>query len=1047
MPKDTLYFALCPHIKEKELIFWHDIASKISSLLNKEIKLVSFEDFESENIDSSEYDIYYANPETALKLIKKGYILLAKIKNENANLCSIVSEKSPFENQTIRVALVNQKYFMLPLLLYKKEYKKFQLIFVKSYEDVFTLIRENKADIGFVYTQHIKKSEEYKGIKFSDDFCFPISHFILIHPSLTNFKEVLLSLEVFEKVYEQEIESLQALYNQLDTLLQDWAYHDISEALIKSPNLGVIIYHEKILFFNEYAKNLLGYSDEQLYNMSVIDLVYAEDKEKVLESYNRRLKGEKFSMMYDIRFQKKDGSVIFFECFTNTILFRGLYSGFIVFYDITSKKLSEKFQEILIQLNKIITQSLTEEEIYNGICKSLIEKLGLKFVWIGVINERENKIIPAFYKGEDEGIFQIPNYTLIEENSIVKKAVTTGNLVIKPDIKVCSRKVSFVNELLKRGFMSLCVIPLFKNKKIVSLIKAYSQFSNFFNENVLNILREIQYDISFALERVEKLREDIIISEALKNSDTWILVTDEQGNILYVNEAVEKISGYTKEELIGQNPRIFKSGLNPPEFYKEMWDTVISGKIFNAITPNRKKDGEIFHADLKIIPVRLPGDILRFVAVAKDVTEKIRLSERIQRLQNYDALTGLLNLSGYSVNISRKLRESSGLGMFVLADIYDMTYINKIYGIQVGDDILRFFAQNLKKAFDNTEEIARIGADTFGVYYQAESIDDIYRVYSKLYDLSKNLVFPIDKKTIPIYINASVAIFPKDGEDFKSLYERADITLQKAKKSGAGVIQFFDTEIEKEAEKLWEVFDKVKEAVEKSLFIFYYQPYYHTDSVKLAGLEALVRILDKENRVYSPNFFIDYLENSQYLSIFENWAIDEISDKIKKWNINISLNISGKTFSNPFFLGIISKISPQIRHKLTIEITERVLIKSPEFAMNTLLSIKKISNPPSIAMDDFGTGFSSLVYLKDLPVDIIKIDRAFIRDMIEDKKSLAIVQTIIDLAKRLERKTLAEGVETEQQFEMLRTMKCDYVQGFLFSKPLPESEIEKFLSK
>jgi diguanylate cyclase (GGDEF)-like protein len=412
----------------------------------------------------------------------------------------------------------------------------------------------------------------------------------------------------------------------------------------------------------------------------------------------------------------------------------------------------------------------------------------------------------------------------------------------------------------------------------------------------------------------------------------------------------------------------------------------------------------------------------------------------VQRLQNYDALTGLLNMNGFTVNVSQKLNETDVFGLLILIDIYDMTYINKIHGIHAGDQILIQFAEKIKKSFENTDSIARIAADSFGIYLIAETTDDIYKAYSKLYELN-NSVFNIDNKIISININAAISIFPKDGKSFKTLYERADITLQQTKKAGSGIIQFFDAAIEKEAEKLWEVFNLIKKASEEKLFTFYYQPYFYTKTLKIAGFEALVRIIDRDGKLYTPDFFIDYLENSQYLSSFENWAINEVTEKIKKWGTNISLNISGKTFSNPILIPILSEITSEIRNKLTIEITERIFINNPEYTMQILSDIKRMKNPPKIAIDDFGTGYSSMSYLRDLPIDIVKIDKSFIKDMVEDKKSLAIVETIIGLAKQLEKMTLAEGVETEKEFTILKTMDCDFVQGFLFSKPLPEKKI------
>lgn len=829
--------------------------------------------------------------------------------------------------------------------------------------------------------------------------------------------------------------------NNLDYLVN----MHIFEALVSPSKLGVIIYQEKIVFANDYAKRLLGYSGQELYSLSSIDIVFSEDKAVTIQDSKRRLRGEKFSAIYDIRFQRKDGSVVFVECFTHTIVFRGRYSGLILFYDITSKKIAEKSKEILMRINRIITSSLTEEEIYSEICKSLVEQFNLEFAWVAIVDEENNKLIPKYYYGYDDGLLEIFDYQIYSE-TLSGISIFKGEIAINQDSRQYLKEQPCAEELVKRGFMSSCTIPISKDGKVISLLKIYSRFPNFFNESIIDILKEIQRDISFAIEKVEKLRNDITVSEAFKNSDIWILITDEQGRILYVSEAVERISGYSKEELIGKNPRIFKSGLNPPEFYKTMWDTILSGRIFHSITPNRKKDGEIFHVDLKIIPVKLPGNILRFVAVARDVTENLKLSERLQKLSNYDALTGLLNMNGFVTLVSQMLNKTLGLGIFILIDIYDMTTFNKIHGINTGDKFLKEFGKKIKTLFNDTDAVSRIAADTFGVYLTGETTEDIYKTYSRLCEL-ENAVFEIDGKTVSANINAAISLYPKDGKDFKTLYERADITLQKIKKLGAGVIQFFDPQIEKEAEKLWDIINLIKKANEKRLFRFYYQPYFYTDSLKTAGFEALVRIIDEDGKIYTPDYFIDYLENSHYLSFFENWAIQEVIDKMRKWNISISLNISGKTFNNPVFLYMIASVPEEIRHLLTVEITERMFINNIDFAMHILSEIKKIENPPNIALDDFGTGYSAMSYLRDLPVDIIKIDRSFIKEIAVDRKSLAIVQTIIELAKRLEKRTLAEGVETEAQYEILKSFGCDLVQGFFFSKPLAEKDCQSFLNR
>lgn len=1037
MSENILSFALCPNCFEKDISKLQKVIYSIACCLKKEIKLITFKNFSEEEsaLEQEEYHFFYTDPDSTLKLLDKGYFILGKFKNEQSALCSITSKQYFSEKDVINVALINKKYFLFPLLFHKKEFEKFHLIFADTHREVLHLVENGSADIGFIYSEKLNELKNYTNINFSEDFCFPIPHYILAHPSMKKFKDIILSIEDIEKSTDEEIENLRNLYKQLEQMLQNWAYHDIVNAFINSPNMGIIIYQEKVIYANNYAINLLGYTEEELYKMSSLDFVYHEDRKKVFENYKKRLRGKKFSQIYEIRYIKKQGSVIYVQCLTNTIFFKGIYSGLIVFYDITSKKHAENLREILKQSNKIIIESFTEEDIYHNICKALVENLGFKLAWVSLIDE--NKIIPKFHYGDLSGFFKAID---IQYDKKDIETLKTGQIVINPDIRTYSRDSFYITELIKKGLISSCTIPLSKSGKIVALLNIYSEFPDFFSESIVDSLKEIQKDLSFALEKVEKIRQDIMISEAIKNSDIWLLVTDENGNIVYVNESVEKISGYKKAELIGKNPRIFKSGLNPPEFYTEMWNNILSGKIFNAITPNRKKNGEIFHVDLKIIPIRLPGNILRFVAVASDITEKIVLSERIKTLQNYDALTGLLNLNGFATTVSLKLKEASSLILFILIDIYNMTYINKIHGISAGDELLRSFAQRLINIFGQTNIISRIGSDSFGICLTIDT-DEIYNVYSKLYELN-NTIVQIGTKSISFNINASISLFPKDGRSFTTLYERADITLSQAKKEGAGTIKFFDPEIEKETDKLWNVITIVKKAVDENLFVFHYQPYLYTNSLQIAGFEALMRIIDRDGTIYYPDFFIDYIENSQYLMMLENRTIQEAIEKIKEWKTNISINISGKTFNNANFIKKILDIPVEVRNKLTLEITERIFIEDPYFAIELISSIKKLTNPPKIAMDDFGTGYSSLAYLKDLPIDIIKIDIAFIRDMIKDRKSLAIVQTIIDLAKRLDKITLAEGVENKDQYEILKSIGCDMVQGFLFYKPMPKEKVK-----
>ncbi|GAB6184151.1 sensor domain-containing phosphodiesterase [Thermodesulfovibrio hydrogeniphilus] len=1037
---ESLKLKLCYHVKEaNEIGFWEKIAKKISLIIEQPVEIEFLKGLSEEIFNENLASVYYTNPDDTISLINKNYIVLGKLKGSKESLCAIKSKNYNPDKEKIKVAIIKKRYFYLPLLFFGKDYKKFQIHPVSSYTEAISLLKQGEVDIAFVYTELGKIFYE-ENLDFSTDFCFSIPHYIVIHPSFVNFKEKLLSIEEFEPVHPDEIKHLNFLYIQLNNMLNEWSNHDIAQALILSPNIGVIVYQDKIVFANNYALKMLEYAEDEFYKLKSIDIVLPKYKGELQKVVERRLKGEKFQRIYEIEFLKKDSSTIWVNCLTDTILFRGLPSGLILFYDITKQKREQGFRELLQLINKVITTALTEEEIYDRVCKDIVEKLKFKCAIISQFKEESVEILENYYSGDCDSVINIVNEII----KLFKDKIVSSEIIVFSDFQ--NENLTFSSNLVKNGIHSGCIVSFTKNKKIASALFVFSENPDIFDKSSLEILKEIQHDISFALDRVEKIKEDLIIGEALRNSDTWILVTDENGKIIYVNEAVEKISGYKREELIGKNPRIFKSGLNPPEFYKEMWDTILSGKIFHSITPNRKKSGEIFHVDLKIIPVKLPGNITRFIAVAKDITEKMELSERLQHMQNYDALTGLLNLNGFIRAVTEKINTQTSLGAFCLIDIYDMTSINKLYGLSAGDLLLKEISQKIKELFKESTAIARLHADTFGIYVVCETSADIYQIYSKLNELNEQK-YMIDDKMIPVNINASLVIYPKDGKSFKELYEKADITVTKAKRDGSGIVRFYSEEIEKNIESQWNTFTLVKNAIEKNLFKFYYQPYYSADSLNIEGFEALVRIVDEDGKLYTPNMFIDYLESSHYLEAFERWAINEVIEKITKWGKSISINISGKTLVNPAFTLRISTLPDKIREKLTIEITERILIKEPEHATVTLLDIKNIDFPPKIALDDFGTGYSSLNYLKDLPIDIIKIDRAFVKDLTTNSKNLAITQTIIYLAKKLGMKVLAEGIETEPQYNLVKELGCDFVQGFLFSKPLPEEEIDRIIKQ
>ena len=290
-----------------------------------------------------------------------------------------------------------------------------------------------------------------------------------------------------------------------------------------------------------------------------------------------------------------------------------------------------------------------------------------------------------------------------------------------------------------------------------------------------------------------------------------------------------------------------------------------------------------------------------------------------------------------------------------------------------------------------------------------------------------------------------IVAFPQDGNTVDELWEKVNLALKSAKNEGPFTIEIYNPEIEEKIKKTLETELLIKKALEEELFVFYYQPYFETETLKLAGLEALVRIR-KNKELILPNEFIKILENSSYLLKFNFLCFERNIEKIKEWKIPISINISSQSFKSLDFLKLLNhfkEILSQYPYFLELEITEHTLIENIEITKDIIKNIKSFKI--KISLDDFGTGFSSLNYLKDFPIDTIKIDISFIKDLVKDTKTYFIVENLINLCRSLNIKVIAEGVETEDQFKLLKKLKCDYVQGYFLSKPLSEEEVKTLL--
>ena len=546
------------------------------------------------------------------------------------------------------------------------------------------------------------------------------------------------------------------------------------------------------------------------------------------------------------------------------------------------------------------------------------------------------------------------------------------------------------------------------------------------------------------------------LSMSVEQSTDCVVITNKIGNIEYVNNAVEEITGYKREELIRKKPKIFQSGKHDNKFYREMWDTILSGHSFPAIFTNRKKNGELFYLNQTITSLRdEKGDITHFIATGKDITQQKFMEEKINYLAYYDALTGLPNRNLFIDRLKQGIARtdySKRLISILAVDIDRFKSINDTFGLDTGDNVLKEVAEILSTSVRKGDTVARLGGDDFGVLLIdiAHSEDIILVIEKIMKNASQTITF--NGKEIVLSLSIGISVYPADGKDAYELIKNADLALSKAKQQGRKNYQFYTEDMDLKASEFVLMEKNLLPALKNKEFMLNYQPYWEINTKRIIGMEALLRWKNEELGMVSPGKFIPVLEEMGLILEVGKWILETACRQFKEWQgkgylvVPVSVNVSPVQFRQKDLSEMIGKITKEFSldpKLLTLEITESTFMHDIEFTSSVLKKLRDIGI--SISIDDFGTGYSSLSYLKRFPVDNLKIDISFIREIATDPDTASIVTAIIAMAHTLNLKTIAEGVETEEQWKILRLLRCDMGQGYYISKPLPAEEVEKFL--
>lgn len=560
----------------------------------------------------------------------------------------------------------------------------------------------------------------------------------------------------------------------------------------------------------------------------------------------------------------------------------------------------------------------------------------------------------------------------------------------------------------------------------------------------------------------KKIETELRIAATAFESKEGIFITDVNNAIVRVNKAFTHITGYTAAEIIGKNPRILRSGYQNRDFYAVMWNSVRCTGSWEGELWNKRKNGETYPQRLLITVVKnAVGQITNYVGTIADITESKAAADEIKHLAFYDTLTHLPNRRSLLDQLHHALiaSEVSGkIGAVLYIDLDDFKTLNDTLGHNIGDMLLQKVAVRLQSCIRDSDTVARLGGDEFVVVLtDLSELPDEAKKYTQL--IANKIIitigqsYQLDSHEYQTSGSIGITLFKDHEASKEDLLKQADIAMYEAKALGRNTACFFNPMMQANINARVSQEFALRQAVEKEQFVLYYQTQ-NTQDGKIVSAEVLIRWQHPDTGLIFPANFIHLAEQTGLIVPIGQWVLEKACTQLKAWENNplanhliLAVNVSAKQFRQPDFVEQVCQVLKRTAinpDRLTLELTESLVLDDVNDTVTKMKALRAVG--VHFSMDDFGTGYSSLAHLKKLPINELKIDYSFVRDITVDSDDAAIVQTIIAMAHNLGLKVVAEGVETEEQRSFLEQHGCLIYQGYLFSKPIPIDAFETLLT-
>ncbi len=823
-----------------------------------------------------------------------------------------------------------------------------------------------------------------------------------------------------------------------------------------SPDAIAVHSQGRVVFSNTAGGRLLGYdSQEDIVGRSVLDFVHPDSRKLVGERMRRLLEDGRSVPFIQEKFVRRDGSTLEAEVGAMPFRYQGQPAVQVVIRDITERRRAERLQSALYRIAQATSAAVDMESFYAHVHGIVGEFMYARNLYVALYDPATELLTFPYFVDEAED----PPPARRLAKGLTEYVLLTGEPLLASTARFDELVDGGHTELIGQPSIDWLGVPLKRGDRAFGVLVVQSYDQPRFTENDRDLLTFVSQHVATAIDRkqaADALRASEARFRTLAETAPCAIFIYQDDRFTYANSATSTITGYSREEFLRLG----------------FWDVVHSD--FRPLVQARglageKGEGVPLRYEIKIVRKDAQERWLDYTAgvidfagkpavlgTAFDITERKRAEDQIKSLAYHDALTGLPNrllfTDRLSLAVSQAARHNHHLAVLFL-DMDRFKVINDSLGHTLGDRMLQAVAERLQACVREADTVARLGGDEFTLLLPgAAHPEDVARVAEKILESLKQ-PFKIEGRELFCTASMGISLFPEDGADAETLVKNADTAMYRAKEQGRDNYQLYTPAMNATAVERLQLESGLRRALARNELEIHYQPVLDLGNGRVHGVEALLRWRHPEKGLLGPSEFISLAEVTGLAVPMSSWILRSACAQARAWQAShprliVAVNLSARQFQQPDLVETVKAALEDtglLPRCLDLEITETNAMQNAEATIATLRELKALG--VSVSIDDFGIGYSSLSYLKRLPIDTLKIDQSFVRDITTDPDDAAIATAVIALAHTLKLRVVAEGVETEEQLAFLTARSCDRMQGYLFSHPLPVDECTAFLAR